>query len=79
MKAKFKAQRDWDKDSLYRIILVVESKQEETITDYIYHKGNCISMCESLNKLANKQTEFYEDLDEHLTADKLNRIIKQYF
>jgi len=79
MKVKFQAQRDWNKDSLYRIILVVGSKQEEVITDYVYHKGNCIAMCESLNKLANKQTEFYEDLDEYLTANKLNRIIKQYF
>ena len=73
---RLQAQRDWKPESKYRIIVVKDNKQIDTITDYVYDKHVAVSICDSLNKLIQKETEFFEDIDENISAAILNNLVK---
>ena len=74
---KLQAQRDYESGSKYRIIVIKGTKQTDIITDYIYDKHIAISLCDSLNKLIQKETIFFDDIDENITADILNGLIER--
>ena len=75
---RLQAQRDWKPGSKYRIIVVKDNKQIDTITDYIYDKHVAVSLCDSLNKLIQKETEFFDDIDKNISAEILNNLVESF-